>query len=210
MKTFGKLVLAAAVVVPTVFTGCKKGENDPFISLRSRKARMAGEWTVSKGEGKSTSTASSYTSTTTWTYDGAQESSTTTTTSGSISTTDTDVDKFTREYTFEKDGAFKMVETDNDDSPATVTTYTGTWNFTGGVGETKNKSQVLIAVTSITSGSSTTTYEGSEALTMLYDIDQLKNKEIILKSKGTGPGFDPFTGNQTTETTEETWTLTAK
>lgn len=29
---------------------CKKGENDPFLSLRTRKARLVGEWKVVKSE----------------------------------------------------------------------------------------------------------------------------------------------------------------
>lgn len=39
------LVLAAAFVLPA----CKKGENDPFMSLHSRKARVVGEWTQKSG-----------------------------------------------------------------------------------------------------------------------------------------------------------------
>jgi hypothetical protein len=205
MKTFGKIVLAAAVVLPTVFTGCKKGENDPFISLRSRKARMAGEWNVQDGTGKTTTTGSGYSQVEDWTYDGTKESTTTTTTSGSGSTTSTDTDNYTTEYTFEKDGSFKMVQTDTDSSPSVVTTTTGVWNFTGGAGDTKEKSQLLIMVNSITSGSTTTTYEGSEAPTLVYDIDQLKNKEIILKRNGSAPGVFG-----TTVVTEESWTLAAK
>lgn len=39
------VVLAAAFVLPS----CKKGENDPFLSLHSRKARVVGEWTLKSG-----------------------------------------------------------------------------------------------------------------------------------------------------------------
>src|SRR6185436_4431068 len=31
------------------FFGCKKGEEDPRISLRTRKARLAGEWRLKNG-----------------------------------------------------------------------------------------------------------------------------------------------------------------
>ncbi|MDA3909806.1 MAG: hypothetical protein PF448_00430 [Bacteroidales bacterium] len=41
------LVLLSAVILP-LFTGCfGVGEDDPFISLRTRKARMIGNWEVS-------------------------------------------------------------------------------------------------------------------------------------------------------------------
>jgi hypothetical protein len=39
------VVLAAAFVLPS----CKKGENDPFLSLHSRKARVVGEWKLTSG-----------------------------------------------------------------------------------------------------------------------------------------------------------------
>jgi hypothetical protein len=43
-------ILLLAILLPTVlFVSClKAGEDDPFISLRSRKARIAGEWKVTK------------------------------------------------------------------------------------------------------------------------------------------------------------------
>jgi len=43
-------ILLLAILLPTVlFVSClKAGEDDPFISLRSRKARIAGEWKVVK------------------------------------------------------------------------------------------------------------------------------------------------------------------
>ena len=38
------LLLILALVA--AFTSCKKGENDPFLSLKSRKGRLAGDWIV--------------------------------------------------------------------------------------------------------------------------------------------------------------------
>ena len=40
------LAIAILVVLPIVFSGCKVGKEDPFISFRSRKARVCGTWTV--------------------------------------------------------------------------------------------------------------------------------------------------------------------
>ncbi len=68
------LALAAVVLVSGAsFTACKKGENDPGLSLSSRKSRLVGEWTLSKGEDKSTSGSS--TTTTTFTETSATQSS---------------------------------------------------------------------------------------------------------------------------------------
>ena len=170
MKAITKITIAALFIGSFALESCKKGENDPFLSLRSRKARFAGEWTYSAGSGSNTSGSN----TTNWTYDGAVE----TTTPGNFT------DKYTQTYTIEKDGTFTSVYTDNNTSTAVVTTYTGTWNFLGGVGDVKNKSSVVMHMLTITSGSTTVTYTGDNAPTSIMDIDQLKNKEIIIISKG--------------------------
>ncbi len=196
MKTSIKIAVAALVLASFGFEGCKKGENDPFLSLSSRKARVAGEWTVTSGEGTKSEVFGSVTVTETSTYDGTTE--TTVVNPGNSTTTD----KYTVTYTFEKDGTFSTVYTDNDANPDEVTTTTGTWNFTGGVGEMKNKSQMLLTILSISNSGGTTTYSGSEAPTLLYDIDQLKGKEMILKST--------YTSSNNNETSTGSWTLTAK
>ena len=41
------VVLAATFILPS----CKKGENDPFISLKSRDARITAKWKLTKIEG---------------------------------------------------------------------------------------------------------------------------------------------------------------
>ncbi len=53
MKKF-KIVglLLIVVVMSTLLEGCfRKGENDPFISFRSRQARMSGNWTITEFKG---------------------------------------------------------------------------------------------------------------------------------------------------------------
>jgi hypothetical protein len=44
INTFLILFLGLFLTFP--FQSCKKGEDDPFISFRSRKARVEGEWTI--------------------------------------------------------------------------------------------------------------------------------------------------------------------
>jgi hypothetical protein len=43
-----RIILLLVVIATSVFS-CKKGENDPSISLHSRKARVVGEWTLKSG-----------------------------------------------------------------------------------------------------------------------------------------------------------------
>jgi hypothetical protein len=45
MKNLSKAVLAALVVASS-FTACKKGDEDPGFTLKSRKGRLSQEWKV--------------------------------------------------------------------------------------------------------------------------------------------------------------------
>lgn len=216
MKKIVKLALIAAVALPAVtFVGCKKGENDPAVSLRSRKGRVAGEWKVSSVEGTSNEAGVI----TTTTYDGTTWTETTT-------GNDPETSQRTINYTFEKDGTFTGKETKIETESFTIgsQTYTttvttnsdmeGTWNFTGGVGEMKNKSQIVlmtnkISVTQTTAStgnptetdSYVVTYTGNDAPTAMFNIDQLKNKEMIWKTEGS-------TTSSSTYTEDMTWVLT--
>ncbi len=176
------LILTAAILTSTGFIGCmKKGEGDPGISFHTRKARVVGEWKVSKGSG-SYGDASG---TTSWTY-----------TEPTYSETDasgTTTMNLTLTYTFEKDGTWKSVQTVTGTIMTVaftdVTTTSGKWNFTAGVGENKKKTQLILFtesdVNTYTAGSSSTTttntYTGVGAPTQVNDIYQLKNKEMIIK-----------------------------
>jgi hypothetical protein len=56
MKKLTQSVLAILVVASSI-TACKKGEDDPFLSLRSRDARLIGEWKLTAVTGKTTATS---------------------------------------------------------------------------------------------------------------------------------------------------------
>jgi hypothetical protein len=200
MKNIAKITVAALVLLSVSMESCKKGEGDPALSLRSRKARMAGEWKTISGKGSDVSGNT----TSSWTYDGA----TYTSTSGSQSSSY----GLTQEFTIDKDGTFSSTEVQTIVvGPTTITTTyasKGVWNFTSGVGEQKNKSQMVMMTDSQTtttgSSSSTNTYTGSDRPTTLLDIYQLKNKEIIMKYKGSN------TSTSGTNTSEGEYTWEAK
>lgn len=44
MKKITVLFLAVSALTAGFVSSCKKGKDDPFLSLRSRKARVEGEW----------------------------------------------------------------------------------------------------------------------------------------------------------------------
>ena len=46
MKRYSILFLLLVLVTGSMFFGCKKGQDDPFFSFRSRKARIAGDYNI--------------------------------------------------------------------------------------------------------------------------------------------------------------------
>jgi hypothetical protein len=191
------IILLAVVISGTLFEGClKKGEGDPFISLRSRKGRLEGEWKLKSGTVTTTSVLSGITTVTTETYDGTTHNSSTSVNGGPPTTSSegyADVLKIT------KDGTFEQTVTQTSGTSTTITFSQGNWNFNGGVGEVKNKEEVIFYTTSVSSGGNTTSYSG-DYVHKTYQIHTLKNKELVLKA--TNKSSD---SNSSSETIEE-WT----
>ena len=167
MKFVFKTIAILAFLI-IVFGGCKKGQNDPFISFRSRKARVSGEWKLTTGS----VTTSGGPQTIVITYDGTNKIEGSTT------------NAYTENTTFEKKGDYKTVISDD----GTVKVREGTWDFTAGVGKAKKKERLVITILkeTITIGSTTTiyTYFGSGASIIVYEIDELRNKKMVLKLDG--------------------------
>ena len=193
------LALAAVVLVSGAsFTACKKGENDPALSLSSRKSRLVGEWTLSKGETKSTSGSS--TTTTTYTETSATQSS------GGASVTFT----YTEKMEIVKDGTYtSTVVVTNPGSSAETYTTKGRWSFLGKNKDAEYKNKEVLALmetSSSESGTTTcncTTTESNPDYADLYEIDQLKSKEMIVKYKNTITG----TGGSTTIEGSKTYVI---
>jgi hypothetical protein len=228
MKNLFKTLIAVAIVSVTV-QSCKKGEEDGALSLRSRKSRFAGEWKVDSNIGTNTFTVTPPTgsaSSSTWTLTetgGTIKLVESSTSNGTTVSTTTDGTVSEHTYTIEKDGTFshtyKFTITeirDNSqsgltDKRTTVTiadiTEEGEWNFTGGIGEAKNKEHVVLSVTSHkenrnetttsifgfggttttdtdTESSSTTTTWAPNENTMIWQLVMLKNKEMKASVKG--------------------------
>jgi hypothetical protein len=202
----------AIVAATTTFTGCKKGENDPFLSLKSRRARLAGEWKFTSADITS-KTVNSFGGTTTTTtevtkYDGTTETTTTTTVvSGGGTNSSSSTYRYTQELTFNKDGSYKWVSVDTDNNG----TYTqeGSWAFVGKSknGELKNKEAIVLSETSSSSSQGGNTSSSSRTgfdAGMTLILDQLKNKEVVIKVN--------YTYSQTgySDETTGTYVLTAK
>jgi len=91
MKNVNKLVFLA-LAGALAFTGCKKGADDPAISLRSRDSRLEGEWTLSSIEGTATVNNTDVTTGSTNSSSSTTVSKITTTTSYSSGVKSTDID----------------------------------------------------------------------------------------------------------------------
>lgn len=226
MKKYQKILLVC-LTVAAVMPSCKKGEDDPFLSLRSRKSRVAGDWTVeSKSDTRTDLTSGS---TTTITINGSDY---TRTTNGTFSsTTKGTIGAFT--YTFEKDGKWNSVyelttvNTSGSGGSATTVTTTnriessGIWNFLGKIGEAKNKENMSVSKTleitrtttktvntilgsSTSESTQTDTYAENESVE-IWKLTQLKNKE--LKAEMTIDNSSVSSSNVNKETGSVTFTL---
>ncbi len=222
MKTTKKVMIAlavAALVAPTL-ESCKKGENDPGLSLRSRKGRVAGEWTVSSWESKENSTStqkSTQTTTPSSSSDGTSTSGSTynetvtfdganfkhvenwSNTSGAITVSGDTTYSGTGEikFTFEKDGTFTMSSSSMYTRTRTTTPFTGatqveTW--------TRDNSSTRTGTWNFTAGIGKDN-KNKDGLVLTY---------ATADSKTTTVTKTDFTFNSTTTTTTTTATNTSK
>ena len=190
------LGLVFVVAAGTTVTSCKKGENDPFISLKSRKSRISGEWKLIAGEVIQTNTSAS------------TSVSKTTLTETTLTTTDAfgDVDESSigsYDLTIEKDGTYSLtIETTTsrfngiaipaDSQETKRTEETGVWIFGGKNKDQDLKSKEAIILNTMTFKSTSTTGAGTISSSnnetgwddgIIWKIDMLKNKEVVFKGE---------------------------
>ncbi len=169
MKKLTLSVLALATVAS--FTACKKGENDPTLSLKSRKVRLAGEWTVAAEMTDkttiTTNTSGATTSTSNTTSDGATFTEKYSQTGSFAYSTVTNGTVTSSTYSIKKDGTWSSKEVIKENSSTTTTSAgtspvqslnivtttekSGTWQFTGknkGIDE-KKKESVIFSTTKV-------------------------------------------------------------
>lgn len=188
----------AAIIAAGSITSCKKGENDPGLSLKSRKGRISGTWKLVEGSITYADPSNSTSSTTTYT-----ETSVTTVSSfsfGGTTITSTEVDNINDfSITIEKTGSYTMnmsttqstVDGNAVSNPTTsVENTSGNWAFVGKSkdADLKNKEAIAFNQTSetntfTTGGTSNSSTVGWSGITNMdvWMIDQLKNKEVIFK-----------------------------
>jgi hypothetical protein len=119
MKKLLSIIIVIALA-STTFHSCKKGENDPLLSIKSRDARIVGTWKLTSSDYKHVSTG---------VYSGTSISTTNTSTFDGTLMTDlhgnnTSTYAYSEEITIEKDGtySYKIVE-DGDTNEGTSYWY---------------------------------------------------------------------------------------
>lgn len=174
-----KVKIALLVLFATVFIlpACKKGPDDPFLSLRSRRDRLcSGKWSLSSG-----TKIDSYVGgiTTTYTYNGTLCTESGTYFNGTYSYTET--------YAFSKNGTY---EYDLNNGNISITNK-GNWYFgrrNSNLDLKARESVVLVITSSLSQGGSQTntytTYTGADCPTSTIILDELKDKEIKIKCDG--------------------------
>lgn len=172
--------------------GClKKGEDDPAISLRTRKARLTGTWKIQSG----TDVTSNFY------YANRPEQIKrktliyTRTTFEEIQETE-NADPYVRtgpfsyEWEFRKDGGFIATMMHNHSSKQIE--Y-GTWNFTGGVGDSKNKDQIILSIDSIKN-----VYfnffikQSGNKSDFTYYLKELRNKKLVVIMEEANQSVYPY------------------
>lgn len=174
MKNKAFIYLSLFITVISLSSCLKKGDDDPFISLRSRKGRVVGDWNVVsiKQTTKFTTSGSTPTTTvTTITSDGKTYTAVSTT-NGVSTTTSGEV---SQKWTFEKDGNYSSTTTVGGDEEKVE----GLWNFTSSIGENKNKSQIALSKVKETSGGTQSTFSGN-SIDEVYDLTELRHKTMVL------------------------------
>ena len=164
------------VFLATIFVGCKKGENDPTLSLLSRTARITGVWNL-----KSSTITNSYSS-------GSTTQSFTDET-GIMTVNYNYTVPITKNYTYSstmtinKDNTFTMVEVEDE----TTTTTEGYWFFAPKNKDLdlKNKEAVIFQITkeTYTDGDDTSYNEylgTTNSHTYILQLDELSNKQITI------------------------------
>jgi hypothetical protein len=196
MKKITNLLFFALLI--GTLSECKKGEDDPFISLRRRKARVVGDWKLTSGTSTSTNNSTNSTETETYTYTENSFVYADNYTSGGSTNVINDAGVYSLKIEFKKDGTFTWTELKD----TYISTVSGDWNFTHGVGEYKNKEQVLLTIKSIISQGSSAIYTGNSYVYTMT-IKELRNKKMVIVMDETSTGTNSTSSDKSEMTLEQ-------
>ncbi len=156
------------------FVSCKKGEDDPIFSLRSRKARLTGDWHLSSGSLTLIYKKEGFTDyNETYNFTGDSYTSINRVTGANQQ------GKYKLNITFNKDGGFSFLQLFGSSNVS----GNGTWDFLKGVGEYKNKERLSFNASAIGGGSYWIDAFNKSKNYFIYNIVELRNKKLVLETK---------------------------
>ncbi|MBN2664202.1 MAG: hypothetical protein JXR68_11180 [Bacteroidales bacterium] len=181
-----------AIMFSTMFIGCKKGENDPALSLLSRTARITGVWKLSEANYSESYTLG------TETFSFTNQTGIMSVVSVWAGVTFNENYTFSSVLNINKDNTFSLIETETNNGTTTSTTE-GYWYFAPKNKdlELQNKEAVVFQITKSTIVTPNNThvdqYTGTtNTHTDIVQLDQLSNKQIIITLNYTYTDEDGF------------------
>jgi len=165
----GKYPIIFALITVFLVAGCKKGEEDPSISLRSRAKRLEGDWRLVSGNAS-------------YTTDGYNETYVFTGTKVKLTTT----------LYYPVEGIYLLGLKIKKAGTFTLKEYllgakleaSGTWNFNTGVGETKKKEEVIFTIDDVQMGYTGYNIFNRNSTHFVYKIKELRDKKLVINSAG--------------------------
>lgn len=152
---------------------CKKGEDDPAISFRSRKARAAGDWHLTRGSIKLEEKVAGVVSSVI-TYDLRENSFSFSKKGGGDTTYSGDL-KMTLSLT--KEGEMRYSQAFNSD----IYQGSGGWDFAAGIGDSKKKEVIGFRMTSSSGESYYIDLFNKSSTYFTYRIRELRDKQLVLE-----------------------------
>jgi len=174
MKNISKLILLS-IFLSAIFTNCKKGDDDPFLSLRTRTNRLSGEWKLTGADLNMEENSSYSHSTTHTTYNNGIVIISET----NGNTTDIDSLVYTQFFNIDKNGTFNQkFYTDTDTG-----SREGNWTWLSKNKELglKNKEAFILTITKEVYDSDVDTYSGKYIIPEnIYVLKELSNEKLVI------------------------------
>ncbi len=168
MRNIFVLFVTVVFIIP-VFNSCKKGSEDPFISLRSRESRLKGEWNLTSG----TATIIDGSTTITKTFDGSMVTI--------ITNGQSETYAHTEKLEFLKDYMYKSTKLNN----TNLEICEGYWAFMDGYGDDVSDNQcVVLRYASVVNGNNVQTYSADKMPINILNLKKLSGSELITEFDG--------------------------
>lgn len=155
---------------------CKKGEDDPMLSLRTRRARMEGDWRLEKATVTITTVDFANAARLNDVFQISNSKATLTETGPGI-TANTYTGAYFLHFKCNSDGTYTISE----QLGVKNISYGGSWAFNSKSGSEKNKESATFRITDVSTGVTSGIFLFNQSATnFTYHIRELRNKKLVL------------------------------